>query len=87
MNFIIHLHIMQCKFKCKYKNKYNCIKGKCNSYCEVIDTTQIIFCSVYMYMCFVLSRTVNILNNSISVVFIAPPDSCIFKQHFLPLAY
>lgn len=55
--------------KCKCKNKYNSIKHKCNLHCEIIETTQFVFCSSYTLMYFVLPRTMEMLNKSTSTVF------------------
>lgn len=56
--------------KCKCKNKYNSIKHKCNSHCEIIETTQFVFCSSYTLMYFVLPRTMEMLNKSTSTIFL-----------------
>lgn len=72
-------------YKCKYKHKYNCIKLKFNSYYEITEMTQFVFCSSHMHMDFVLPRTVEMLSKSASAVFVSLPDSCTFNQ--LSLVY
>ena len=62
--------------ECKYKNKYNSIKHKCNSQCEIIETTQFVFCSSYTLMYFVLPRTMEMLNKSTSTIFFLNFTSC-----------
>lgn len=55
-----------------------------------ITCTEIIqckFCTSHLPVYFVLPRAVEILNKSASAVLISLSDSCIFNQHFLPLAY
>lgn len=76
--------------ECKYKNKYNSIKHKCNSHCEIIETTQFVFCSSYTLKYFVLPRTMEMLNKSTSTIFfflISLPASRTSNQHSLPSAH
>lgn len=71
MNYTIHLCIVECQFQMGIEEHLTCL-------CEITEIMQFVFCTAYMRTNLILTRTVETLHKTNSIVFISLLKMCTF---------